>query len=303
MPIRLTGGAGLAGCVALVLAGCGGSSTQRNDIVFVSSRDGAYELYAMNGDGSHQHRLTRDGGDASSATRLYYQIEPAWSPNGRLIAFASLRDGPSHIFVVDAGGKRTRRLTSGSRADTHPSWSPDGRRIAFVRGGPGAVEVMNADGTNAHRVTAGSDDEGDPAWSPDGRWIAYDRKIPADVRSEVWLVHPDGSDQHRLTSTGANSISPSWSPDGRQIAFSSDRGGSTLGIYIIRVSERGLRPLTRAAADAIDPAWSRDGKLIAFSRDGAIVTVTLGGKIKRLSDTKNNDSSPAWNPLSRRSAA
>jgi Tol biopolymer transport system component len=299
MPVRLIATATFALCAALLLTSCGGSSSGRADFVFVSTRDGAYELYAMNADGSHQHRLTPDHGSSSPASRLYYQLDPAWSLDGRMIAFASHRDGPSHIFVVGADGKHTRRLTSGHHVDTHPTWSPDGRRIAFVRGTTGVIEVMNADGTHVHRfiTNKGNASEGDPAWSPDGRWIAFDLKAPGGTTSDLWLVHPDGTDPHRLTPTGVNSISPAWSADSRRIAFSSDSGGSMLAIFEIGVSGHGLQLVARPDQDGIQPAWSPDGKKIAFSTNGAITTVDFAANFKQLTDPKNNDTSPIWNPV------
>lgn len=295
--MRSVAAACLALCGALVLAGCGGGSKGRDDLVFVSTRDGAYELYAMNADGSHQHRLTSDHGGVSAPSKLYYQLDPAWSPNGRLIAFASQRDGPSHLFVVGVDGKHTRRLTSGAGPDRHPTWSPDGRRIAFVRGNTGALEVMNANGTGVHRITRPADAAvGDPAWSPDGRWIACDLRVPGDTTGEIWLVHPDGSDAHALTSLGANSISPAWSPNGRTIAFSSDKGRATLAIYEIGVSGKGLRLVAETSADAVDPTWSPDGKEIAFSTNGAVDIVDATGAVDQLTNPKDNDSEPVWNP-------
>jgi len=295
---------GAAVCMALV-SGCGGSSSKgKDDLVFVSTRDGAYELYAMNADGSHQHRLTPDHGNNSKPSQLYYQLDPAWAPNGKLIAFSSQRDGRSHIFVVTADGKHTTRLTAGAQSDTHPTWSPDGGQIAFTRGSPGAIEAMNADGTHVHRVTPTSfvnegGSEGDPAWSPDGKWIAYDVKIVGGTTSEIWLVHPDGSDAHAVVRAVADSISPTWSPDSKQIAFSSDNGGTTLSIYTIGVGGHGMRLVTQQDRDAVDPAWSANGRQIAFSTDGAITTVVVGasGDVSQLTNPKNNDSSPAWNPV------
>ena len=298
MPVRLLVTATVALCAALLLTSCGGSSSGRADLVFVSTRDGAYELYAMNADGSRQRRLTPDHGSSSPASRLYYQLDPAWSLNGRMIAFASHRDGPSHIFVVDADGTHTKRLTSGHHVDTHPTWSPDGSRIAFVRGPTAIIEVMNADGTHIHRVVKSeSGSVGDPAWSPDGRWIAFDLKAPGGTTSDLWLVHPDGTHPHRLTPTGVNSISPAWSPDSGRIAFSSDSGGSMLAIYEIGVSGRGLQLVARPDQDGIEPAWSPDGKKIAFSTNGAITTVDFAANFKQLTDPKNNDTSPVWNPV------
>src|SRR5205823_9283432 len=98
------------------------------------------------------------------------------------------------------------------------------------------------------------------------------------------------------TRLAKSSYSPSWSPGSRRLAFSSNLRGP-LSIYTIGVDGTGLRQLTTNGED-VDPAWSPDGKTIAFSRGGAIVTVPIGrGAEKTLTDAKNNDSSPAWNPV------
>lgn len=139
-------------------------------ITFSSNRDGCdgTEIYVMNADGSGVIRLTNDFGHDS---------EPAWSPDGRRIAFSSDRDGDWDIYVMNADGSDVRRLTDNSDADSQPAWSPDGQRIAFVsdRDGDGEIYVMNADGTEVRRLTDNSAWDGNPVWSPDGRLIASAR--------------------------------------------------------------------------------------------------------------------------------
>jgi Tol biopolymer transport system component len=101
---------------------------------------GNREIYVMNADGSGQRRLTHSAA---------YDAEPAWSPDGRKIAFRSGRDGNREIYVMNADGNGKRNLTRNPARDGSPSWSPDGRRIAFVSNRDGRLEahVMNADGS------------------------------------------------------------------------------------------------------------------------------------------------------------
>jgi Tol biopolymer transport system component len=253
----------------------------------------------MNADGDRQRRLTRQKGEPSTQTGLFFQTEPAWSPDGRRIAFASRRSGSFQIFVMRADGSGTRRLTSTTADDQNPTWSSDGSEIAFDRGSPGDIYVMKTDGTQAHRIGDDFADEGDPAWSPNGRWIAFSRRTPGTTAREIWLVHPDGSGRHRLTRRSALSEAPAWSPDGRQIAFSTETssGNEDIEIYTVALAGGSPRRLTSSVpTGAYEPSWSPDGKRIAFSSDGSIYAVATNGNEDRLTDPKGNDSSPVWNP-------
>ena len=295
---RLPLGIALAAGALLAVAGCGSSPKGPPDLVFVSSRDGDYAIYSMNADGSREQRLTRDEeGDASTPQGRFFQVEPAWSPDGRRIAFASKRSGNFDLYVMRVDGTGTRRLTSTPADETQPTWSPDGTRIAFARGSPGDVYVMAADGTRVRRVTNDAADEIQPAWSPDGRWIAYSRRTPGTSTRELWRVRPDGSQRRRVTSFRAISTSPTWSADGTRIAFvGAAPKGTTSSIYIVKADGTGLQRLTLALDENdIDPAWAPDGTTIAFSRGGSIVTIT-GGRPRVLTDASNNDSSPSWRP-------
>ena len=283
----------------LVAAGCG-SSTKRSDLLFVSSRSGPYAIYGMSANGDGQRRLTSDSlPQATGPAGLFFQVDPVWSRDGQLIAFGSDRSGKPQLYVTHADGTGTRRLTSLAHGAARASWSPDGKKIAFIENQPGNLWVMNASGTAAHQIGDGLENESDPAWSPDGALIAFVRRTPGGDIRELDVVRPDGTGRRQITHLNASVGSPSWSPDGSRLAFAANPRGH-LEISIVGVDGKGLRRLTDSPSEDIDPAWSPDGKLIAFSRDGAIETVDLTGKLQTLTDGKNNDSSPAWKPLGSR---
>jgi TolB protein len=288
----------LAVLLAALAAGCGGSEPAgaESEIAFVTSRDGDYAIYGMRADGSGQGRLTRDdAGEGPRPTDAFFQVEPDWSPDGKKIAFASRRDGPSHVYVMNADGSGTTQLTSGKHQDAGPSWAPDGKRIAFVR--DGQLYVMSSTGGDPHKLTdATGGEDGEPAWSPDGSRLAYVRRLPGYATREIWLANAEGKERVRLTRLDAATYGPAWSPDGRRIVFTSNAQDDRYQLYEIGVDGKGLDRLTFQPGEYFDPSWSPDGKTLIFERDGIVYTRGDGGVETALTDGPN-DGSPAWRPV------
>ena len=162
----------------------------------------------MSADGTGRQRLLRNRGNF-----------PSWSPEGRKIFFLRAggrgRGGPAviYVYVMNADGSVPRRLIRMAGVNnSFPSWSPDGRKIVFVRERDGNFEVysMNADGSGQRNLTRDPGHDSDPAWSPDGRKIAFVTK--RDGNLEIYVMNADGSGQLNLTRNPAPDRAPVWSP-------------------------------------------------------------------------------------------
>jgi Tol biopolymer transport system component len=142
-------------------------SPDSKQIVFGSDREGSWQIYSMNADGSDQKPLPNPA-DGNA---------PAWSRDGKQIAFVSSRHGEDEIYVMDPDGSNQTRLTANAVWEDNPQWSPDGRQIVFTSRPDGAdnIFVMDADGTHVRNITQSSAGEMYlAAWSPDGKTILYD---------------------------------------------------------------------------------------------------------------------------------
>ena len=279
-------------------------------IAFVSNRDGDKDIYVMDTDGGNLRRLT-DNSDGDA--------DPVWSPDGKRIAFKSDRDGhvnvhgwPTHdIYVMDADGSNPQNLTNNPADDWDPSWSPDGKRIAFTsrRDGFFNIEVyaMDADGSNLQNLTNNPRDDRNPSWSPYGAHIVFSARRKGhfenkfSITHEVYVMNVDGGNQRRLTDNRNNDWDPVWSPDGKRIAFEADRKGNLekFDIYVMDADGGNLQKLTNHRAWDGSPSWSPDGERIVFhsERDGNYEIYVMdadGGNLQNLTNHRRGDFSPAW---------
>jgi Tol biopolymer transport system component len=159
---------------------------------------------------------------------------PAWSPDGRRIAFATDRNAPGGdvIFVMNADGSDQHAVTHTLPRvnDAWPTWSPDGKRIAFAResGAGSAIYVVGARGDGLTRLTHGASSlDTQPAWAPDGSEIAFESDVFL-LPGQIFAMRPDGTKRHQLTDPAVGASSrPSWSSDGKLIVFMSSRNHHT----------------------------------------------------------------------------
>ncbi|MEW6400651.1 MAG: hypothetical protein AB1649_02565 [Chloroflexota bacterium] len=280
-------------------------------IAFTSAdtgREGAYLLYTMGIADTELRAVLQD----------YIPVsDPAWSPDGKSLAFASryTQNGSSQIFIVNADGSDLRLLTDGDSNNYHPTWSPDGLRLAFRRNTSEFgtdLFVINVDGSEFNPLTF-SDGVGTydyPEWSPDGTRIAYQAYAGKDM--ELFVMNTDGTGQTQLTvgEDGTWNIQPSWSPDSRQIVFTSYHpGASTIDVVfqwdlaVMNADGTKMRLLTQDAFVDISPDWSPDGRMIAYSsseseRSFQIFMIPLNGAERtQLTFTSGDSIDADWWPV------
>jgi TolB protein len=238
----------VASLASLALASASAAARPADRLVFerIDSATGKIGLYTMRPDGSGLRAITSPGAGEDRDSL------PDWSPDGRRIAFErALGPLPSAgpppvvgIFVMDADGSHVRQLTQlqpGSGTEDHsPSWSPDGRRIAFMRAntaapiGASAIYTVNAGGGRprlVRRMPLDRPGAGSPTWSPDGSRLLFSTYCryrggscgQVATGAQLFTVKPNGRGLRQLTHLSGNSYNAAWSPDGSKIVFARNR--------------------------------------------------------------------------------
>jgi TolB protein len=209
--------------------------------------------------------ISRRGGSAVPfPAPVGLNTTPAWSPDGKRIAFASNRDkhstadGPEIYIANSNGANMIRVLPRSTRGiDTSPVWNPaTGRELAFVSDRSGSQQIyrINDDGTNLRRIIDDGGDAVNPSWSPVGSFLAFAWKKSGNSRFDIYLHDLATGRNSQLTRNGSDNEKPTWSPDGKHIAFESNQTG-TLQIYSMLADGSKPRQLTRTGINKA-PAWS-----------------------------------------------
>lgn len=290
----MAGRAGLAGLLALTVAGCGAGGGERAEsprvlpasagartgleLVFERELNGNLDLYVIPAGGGRERRLTEDPAEDGLAR---------WTPDGERILFTSKRTGNYQLWEVPASGGAARRVRRNAATEYQADPSPDGRQLAFLSNldGPERLLVQDLEtGAVRELVRHGRNTIfGNPDWSPDGRYITYSSNFR--IGHQIYLVEVATGKERRLSGLTRGGCEPQFSPDGKKLVYVSRghlRPTSRLVEHDLVTDEE--RVAVSWPALSYDPTYSPDGSELAFASD---ITGEYAIYRQRLSDGKS----------------
>ena len=229
-------------------------------------------------------------------------LSPAWSPDGRRLAYVSFEDKRSKVYLQNIADGRRELIAEHRGINSAPAFSPDGKRLALTLSREGNPEIYLFDlaTRSLRRLTSHPAIDTEPAWSPDGRYLIFTSDRAG--KPQIYRMSADGGDAERLTFEGDYNARASYSPDGKMLTLVSRQEG-LYHIATLRLDTRALQVLTDTALDE-SPSFAPNGRLIIYATEvrgrGLLASVSADGRVRQLSRFAGGEvREPVWSPYNR----